>query len=74
VTKGSEAMNRKLLIIIVVLALVAVFIFQNTEVVEIHFLFWKLAMSRSLMFFLILGAGLISGWFLHAHLGQIRKK
>ena len=68
-TKGSEAMNRKLLIIIVVLALVAVFIFQNTEVVEIHF-----AMSRSLMFFLILGAGLISGWFLHAHLGQIRKK
>lgn len=67
-------MNHRLVISIVILALVAVFILQNTEVVEIRFVFWKLAMSRSLMFFLILGAGIVAGWFLHGHLGQIRKK
>ena len=67
-------MNYRLVISIVVLALVAVFIFQNTEVVEIRLLFWKLAMSRSLMFFLILGAGIVAGWFLHGHLRQTRKQ
>lgn len=67
-------MNHRLVISIVVLAFVAVFIFQNTEVVEIRFMFWKLAMSRSLMFFLLLGAGIVAGWFLHGHLGQLRKK
>lgn len=63
-------MNTKLIILLTLLALAAVFIFQNTDVVELHFLFWKLAMSRALMFALLLFIGLVAGWFLHGHFAQ----
>lgn len=61
-------MNTKLLILLVVLVLTTIFIFQNTDVVELRFLFWKLAMSRALMFVFLLFIGIAAGWFLHSHL------
>lgn len=45
--------------------LVAVLVLQNTEVVEIRFLFWKLSMSRALLVPLVFMAGLLVGWALH---------
>ena len=56
-------MNRaKLTLSLVLLALVVLFTVQNTQVVEIHLLFWKLSMSRVLLIFLLLAVGAILGW------------
>jgi len=57
-------MNPKLITLIAALALTVIFIAQNTAVVELRFLFWKLNMSRALMFPLLLLIGMGTGWFL----------
>ena len=60
-------MNR-LYITLALAALAAIFIIQNFEVVELRFLFWKLAMSRALMFLLLVLIGMAIGWLLRGHL------
>jgi uncharacterized integral membrane protein len=60
-------MNFKLAVSLALLLIVVVFIVQNTAVTELRFLFWTLAMSRSLMMFLLLGIGIVVGWFLHGY-------
>jgi len=60
-------MNTKLAVSLVLLLMVVAFIVQNTAVTELRFLFWTLAMSRSLMMFLLLGIGIVCGWFLHGY-------
>lgn len=57
-------MNPKLITLIAALALTVIFIAQNTAVVELRFLFWKLNMSRALMFPLLVLIGIGTGWFL----------
>lgn len=47
------------------IALVAVLVLQNTEVVEVRLLFWTLSMSRALLLPLVFAAGLLVGWALH---------
>ena len=53
--------------------LVAIVFAQNSEVVEVRFLFWKLAMSRALMLVSVLGIGVVLGWLL-ATLGRFSKE
>jgi uncharacterized integral membrane protein len=65
-------MNLKLFLILALISLVSIFVVQNTEIVELRFLFWKLDMSRALMFVFLLLSGIVTGWFLHAYL--IRKE
>lgn len=60
-------MNVKLFAILVLIALVAIFIVQNAEVVELKFLFWTLAMSRALMFVFLVLIGIAAGWLLRGH-------
>jgi uncharacterized integral membrane protein len=56
----------KRLLGVLALALVVVMVVQNTQVVEIRFLFWTWAMSRALLVLLVFAAGLLVGWALHA--------
>ena len=65
-------MNAKLIVALALLTLVALFIIQNVAVVEIQFLFWSMQMSRALLMFLVLAAGILIGWFLHAYLRHRR--
>jgi len=60
--------NYKLVALLVVVGLVVLFIVQNTAVVEIRVLFWTVAMSRALMFFLLVCIGIGIGWFLRGRL------
>lgn len=60
-------MNAKLSVSLALILIAAIFIIQNTAVTELRFLFWTLAMSRSLMMFLLLGIGIMVGWFLRGH-------
>jgi len=57
-------MSIKYIIILIVIAFVLIFVMQNTQVVEVQFLAWKISMSRALMLLGTLFIGLISGWLL----------
>jgi uncharacterized integral membrane protein len=66
-------MNYKLITTLVAVGLVVIFIVQNVDVVEIRFLFWSFAMSRSLLMFFVLALGIVAGWFMGS-LARQRKK
>jgi len=44
------------IVFVILIVLVVVFVVQNTEVVEVRFLVWKVSMSRALM---VLGTFLV---------------
>jgi uncharacterized integral membrane protein len=46
------------------IALVLIFVVQNTQVVEFRFLVWTISMSRALMLFGTLAIGFVAGWLL----------
>lgn len=60
-------MNYKMLLILILCGLAALFIIQNVAVVEIQFLFWATQIPRSLLMFLLLATGVIIGWFLYGY-------
>lgn len=57
-------MHWKLWIAVGLLALLGIFVLQNTQVVTVRLLFWKLEMSRALLLPAVLGVGLAVGWLL----------
>ena len=60
-------MSHKLIISLILTGLAFVFVIQNVEVVEIHFLFLTFAMSRSLFMIFLLLIGILVGWLLHSY-------
>ena len=52
----------KTIIFLILIALVIVFVIQNTQVVEFQFLAWKVSMSRALMFLGTFLVGIAVGW------------
>ena len=52
------------IIFISLIGMVIIFVLQNTQVVEVRFLFWTVLMSRALMLIGTLAIGLIGGWLL----------
>jgi putative membrane protein len=65
-------MNYKLILTLGLTIVVVLFVVQNTEVVEIRFLFWKMAMSRALVMLFVLIVGIAAGWLLHGHVRRRR--
>ena len=58
--------NKRLILSLVLASIAAIFILQNTEVVQIHFLFWQFSMSRVLFIFVLVLIGVVIGWLLHS--------
>jgi uncharacterized integral membrane protein len=56
----------KQVVVGVAAVLVLIVMIQNTSPVVVRLLFWKLAMSRILLFLLILLAGFIVGYLTHS--------
>ena len=52
------------IIFVCLIGLVVIFVLQNTQVVEVRFLFWAVSMSRALILIGTLAIGLIGGWLL----------
>ena len=52
------------IIFIGLIALVLIFVVQNTQVVEFKFLIWTMSLSRALMLFGALAVGVLAGWVL----------
>lgn len=67
-------MKIKLVASLVLAFLAFVFIFQNTDVVKVDFLFWSLEMSRVLLLLTMLGAGCVIGWLLNSYLRFVRNR
>ena len=56
-------MKQKTIIILILIVFAIVILFQNTQVVEVQILFWKIAMSRIIMIVFFLIVGFIIGYF-----------
>jgi uncharacterized integral membrane protein len=65
-------MNAKLIIGIILAGLAVVFTIQNVSSVELTLFFWTVSMSRALLTFLILSAGIILGWLLHGSFRRMK--
>ena len=57
-------MKIKTIIILVLVAFLVIFLLQNTEVIDVQFLFWQISMSRIVLLFSTFIVGLITGWLL----------
>ena len=55
-------MNIKLVSVIILLFLFALFVVQNAQVVTVGFLFWKIEASRAIVLMITFVLGLASGW------------
>lgn len=55
-------MKPKTIIILILIVLAFVMLIQNTQVVEVQLLFWKIAMSRIIMISFLLLMGFIVGY------------
>jgi len=55
-------MKTKLWIAGALLGLLALFVLQNTNVVEVRLLVWKIEMSRALLLTAVLSGGFAAGW------------
>ena len=62
--ENRGAVGAKTIIVIVLLSFFMVFILQNTQVVEIKFLFWQISLSRVILLFGALFIGVIVGLFI----------
>ena len=60
-------MNFKLTLILILSSFAVLFIAQNSNVVEIGFLFWRASMSSALLIFFTLMIGFLLGWFIHSY-------
>ena len=62
---SSQAqVNLKLIVGLVLAGLIVLFTLQNTETVEVSFLFWKWSTPRAVMIFCVLVVGMVIGWIL----------
>jgi len=67
-------MTFKLVLVLIFASLAAIFIIQNVAAVEVTFLFWSISMSRALLVFFTLVAGIILGWFLNTYYSYRKAK
>ena len=58
------------IIFVLLIAIVLVFVVQNTQVVEFRFLVWKMSLSRALMLFGTMAIGFVTGWLLKMPKGR----
>jgi uncharacterized integral membrane protein len=67
-------MNFKLIAIIILVSIAAIFLVQNVAAVEVTFLFWSISMSRALLIFFTLVIGFILGWSLNSYFSYRKAK
>ena len=63
----KKTQNYYLVLVIIGLISVVIFTLQNTEVVTVRFIFWKLEMSRVILILIVFLTGMLLGYFLRGH-------
>ena len=54
--------NIKMLVVLALVCLIAIFAIQNAEALEVRFLVWTFTLRRAVMLFVVLSIGIIIGW------------
>ena len=67
-------MNFKSIMTLILLALFIIVCIQNVEVVPVHFLVWKMEISKLLLIVITLVAGMILGMMIPGLLSPSKKK
>ncbi len=67
-------MKSKIIIMLVLIGIFILFIIQNIEVVNIHFLFFSFPVSQVLLLFIVFTIGIIVGTMLPGILSNNKKK
>lgn len=67
-------MNLKSISILVLLALFIVVCIQNVEIIPIHFIFWKLDISKLLLLIITLVIGMLIGMIIPALFSKSQKE
>jgi len=57
-------MGARNIFLLVLLVLVLVFVLQNTDVVSVHFFFWKATLSLAIVLIGSVAFGLVTGWLM----------
>jgi uncharacterized integral membrane protein len=66
--REASKMNFKLALVLILGSMSVLFIAQNSNAVEIGFLYWRASMSSALLIFFSLLIGFLLGWSLHSYL------
>jgi uncharacterized integral membrane protein len=64
----------KILSIIILIIIAAVFITQNVMVVEVNLLFWRVSISLALLIIINLLIGFLLGWFIKSYMSYKKSK
>lgn len=67
-------MSFKNISLIILLALFIIVCIQNVEVIPVHFLFWKVEISKLLLLIITLVAGILIGMVLPGFLSNSKKE
>lgn len=67
-------MNFKIILLLIVASLAALFIIQNVAAVTVGIFFWEISLSLALLIFFVLTIGFAMGWFLHSFLSYRKVK
>ena len=68
------AVGGKTVAAIIILSIFTLFILQNTDIVDIQFLFWKISLSRVVLFLGTLFIGILVGLFIGWEASAKRRK
>ncbi|MHB8139037.1 MAG: lipopolysaccharide assembly protein LapA domain-containing protein [Smithellaceae bacterium] len=67
-------MNFKIILLLIVAGLAALFIIQNVAAVTVGIFFWEISLSLALLIFFVLTIGFAMGWLLHSFLSYRKVK
>lgn len=67
-------MNFKSISIIILLGLFIIVCIQNVEIIPLHFLFWKVDISKLLLLIITLVAGILIGMILPGYFSASKKE
>lgn len=55
-------MNVRLIVLVLAVVLMAIFVFQNMDMVSVEFLVWRIQASRVVIYLTIFLVGVLLGW------------
>jgi uncharacterized integral membrane protein len=66
----KEGVMAKGIIFVILVIIMVLFVLQNTQVVDVQLLVWKVTMSRALMLLGTFVLGLVAGWLVGRFRGR----
>jgi uncharacterized integral membrane protein len=72
--RGLKKMTSKMIISLILAGCAALFIVQNSDVVQVSFFVWHVSLSRALLMVFSLLIGVVIGWFMNSYFSYRRAR